>query len=38
MKPILDKCFDAQLNGEFNDLPKALEYLDSLLAGRQKKE
>ena len=31
MKPILDKCFDAQLNGDFNDLPKALEYLDSLL-------
>ena len=38
MKPILDKCFDAQLNGEFNDLPQALEYLDSLLEGRQKKE
>ena len=38
MKPILDKCFDAQLNGEFNDLPQALEYLDSLLAGREKKE
>ena len=35
MKPILDKCFDAQLNGEFNDLPKALEYLDSLLKERQ---
>ena len=35
MKPILDKCFDAQLNGDFNDLPKALEYLDSLLKESQ---
>ena len=37
MKPILDKCFDAQLNGDFNDLPKALEYLDTLLKENQSK-
>ena len=31
MKPLLDKCFDAQLNGDFKDLPSAMKYLDSLL-------
>ena len=31
MKPLLDACFDAQLNGDFNDLPDGLKYLDTLL-------
>ena len=31
MKPILDACFDAQLSGDFNDLPGGLKYLDTLL-------
>ena len=32
-KPILDRCFDAQLSGEFDDLPGALAYLEALLAS-----
>lgn len=31
MKPWLDRCFAAQLDGEFTDLAGALKYLDSLL-------
>ena len=31
MKPILDACFDAQLNGDFNDLQGGLKYLDNFL-------
>ena len=31
MKPILDKCFDAQLDGEFTDLEGGLKYLDGFL-------
>ena len=29
MKPILDKCFDAQLDGVFSDIEGGLKYLDS---------
>lgn len=31
MKPILDKCFDAQLDGEFTDIEGGLKYLDGFL-------
>ena len=34
LKPILNQCFDAQLNGEFNDLEGGLTFLDNLLAQR----
>ena len=33
-KPLLDACFEAQLSGEFADLPGALNYLDKLLCGK----
>jgi tRNA nucleotidyltransferase (CCA-adding enzyme) len=29
--PILEKCFEAQLDGEFHDETNGLSYLDSLL-------
>jgi tRNA nucleotidyltransferase (CCA-adding enzyme) len=31
-KPILDECFEAQLDGGFDDLPGGLAHLDQLLA------
>ena len=31
-KPILDKCFEAQLDGLFTDLPSGLAYLSQVLA------
>lgn len=31
MKPLLDRCFAAQLDGEFSDLAGGLSYLDRLL-------
>ena len=34
LKPILTQCFDAQLNGDFNDLEGGLRFLDHLLAQR----
>ena len=33
-KPLLDKCFEAQLAGEFTDLTGGLEYLDKLLCAK----
>jgi tRNA nucleotidyltransferase (CCA-adding enzyme) len=33
-KPLLDKCFEAQLAGEFTDLAGGIEYLDKLLCGK----
>ena len=33
-KPILDKCFEAQLDGEFTDLEGGLSYLKALLAEK----
>ncbi|MBR4676006.1 MAG: HD domain-containing protein [Victivallales bacterium] len=35
LKPILNQCFDAQLNGEFNDLEGGLKFLDKLLAKKE---
>ena len=34
MKPLLDQCFEAQLNGDFNDLEGGLRFLDELLARK----
>ena len=34
MKPILDACFSAQLDGEFDDLAGGLNYLDRELLKR----
>ncbi|MBQ9804562.1 MAG: CCA tRNA nucleotidyltransferase [Lentisphaeria bacterium] len=31
MKPLLDRCFDAQIEGEFHDLDGAMKFLDTLL-------
>jgi len=31
MKPLLDRCFEAQLEGEFHDLDGAMKFLDTLL-------
>ena len=33
-KILLDKCFDAQLSGEFSTLDDALKFLDQLLCGK----
>lgn len=33
-KPMLDRCFEAQLAGEFTTLSEALEYLDNVLCGK----
>lgn len=33
-KPLLDKCFDAQLEGVFNTESAAMEFLDKLLCGK----
>ncbi len=34
MKPILNQCFEAQLNGDFSNLKGGLAFLDNLLAQR----
>lgn len=34
LKPILDRCFEAQLSGEFNDPDSALVYLDKILCEK----
>ncbi len=36
-KPILDKCFEAQLDGKFTDEPGGLRFLDRLLAWKTHK-
>ena len=33
-KPLLDRCFEAQLAGEFATLAEALDYLDKVLCGK----
>ncbi len=35
LKPILNQCFDAQLNGDFNDVEGGLNFLDKLLAKKE---
>lgn len=34
LKPILDRCFEAQISGEFNDIVSALIYLDKILCEK----
>lgn len=33
-KPLLDRCFEAQLAGEFSSLETGLQFLDNLLCGK----